>query len=143
MTLAALGWAAGAALLQWQAALPALAWALVLPLLAIVAIARPKTAFVCAFAAGFLWAALLAHQRMAGWLAPAGHGQTGLAGNLPPYTGRGRPPTPTELLAELKATTWTCATLNAGACASFPPSCRTRRPCAKSIRRTLPFCSWR
>ncbi len=32
-----------------------------------------------------------------------------------------REPTPTELLGELRATAWTCATLNAAVCASHPP----------------------
>jgi HK97 family phage portal protein len=32
-----------------------------------------------------------------------------------------RPPSPSELLAELKGTAWTCASLNASVCASFPP----------------------
>jgi hypothetical protein len=34
---------------------------------------------------------------------------------------RHREPTPLELLAELKNTAWTCASLNASVCASFPP----------------------
>ena len=34
---------------------------------------------------------------------------------------RNRNPTPNEILAELKNTAWTCASLNAGVCASFPP----------------------
>src|SRR5438128_5958051 len=34
---------------------------------------------------------------------------------------RNRQPTPNELLAELKGTAWTCATINAAVCASFPP----------------------
>jgi HK97 family phage portal protein len=32
-----------------------------------------------------------------------------------------RPPSPTELLAELKNTAWTCASINAAVCASIPP----------------------
>jgi HK97 family phage portal protein len=32
-----------------------------------------------------------------------------------------RSPTPNELMAELKNTAWTCASLNAAVCASFPP----------------------
>jgi HK97 family phage portal protein len=32
-----------------------------------------------------------------------------------------RNPTPNELLAELKGTAWTCASINAAVCASFPP----------------------
>src|SRR5262249_20022471 len=34
---------------------------------------------------------------------------------------RTREPTPNELLAELKGAAWTCASINAAACASFPP----------------------
>ena len=34
---------------------------------------------------------------------------------------RNRNPTPNELMAELKATAWTCASLNAQACASYQP----------------------
>jgi HK97 family phage portal protein len=34
---------------------------------------------------------------------------------------RVRQPTPTELLNELKNTAWTCASINASVCASFPP----------------------
>ena len=34
---------------------------------------------------------------------------------------RNRAPTPNEILAELKNTAWTCASLNASVCASHPP----------------------
>src|SRR6202030_1024505 len=34
---------------------------------------------------------------------------------------RNRAPTPNELMAELKSTSWTCASINASVCASFPP----------------------
>jgi HK97 family phage portal protein len=34
---------------------------------------------------------------------------------------RQRPPSPSELQAELKNTAWTCASINAAVCASFPP----------------------
>ena len=34
---------------------------------------------------------------------------------------RSRNPTPNELLAELKNTAWTCASINAAVCANFPP----------------------
>jgi len=34
---------------------------------------------------------------------------------------RRRQPTPNELLAELKNTAWTCASINAAACANYPP----------------------
>ena len=53
--------------------------------------------------------------------------RAGLTGNQ--WTGtsftdsfkRNRNPTPNELMAELKATAWTCASINAAVCASFPP----------------------
>src|SRR6266850_8116392 len=69
MTLVALAFACGAALLQWQPALPSAWWALSLPVLGFLAFAKPKTAVFFACALGFLWAALLAHFRMADWLA--------------------------------------------------------------------------
>src|SRR5205807_2633737 len=34
---------------------------------------------------------------------------------------RNRNPTANELLAELKSTAWTCASINASVCASYPP----------------------
>jgi len=34
---------------------------------------------------------------------------------------RNREPTPNELMAELKGTAWTCASLNAAVCAAYPP----------------------
>ena len=59
-----------------------------------------------------------------------------------------RSPTPNELLAELKNTAWTCASLNAAVCASFPPrlyvttrpgqsrpKCLTRAVSRKSLAR--------
>src|SRR5687767_3915124 len=67
MTLAALAFAAGAAVLQLQAELPSLMWAAVLvPLLF-----RRKVPFLpLAFGVGFFWAAAMAQFRMADWLAP-------------------------------------------------------------------------
>lgn len=65
------------------------------------------------------------HQ-LAAWLAaktmPAGMRGNALSGTTfsDIYAPR-RPPSPQELLAQLKATAWTCATLNAGVCASYPP----------------------
>jgi HK97 family phage portal protein len=64
--------------------------------------------------------------RVAAWLSPKAM-PTALTGGQ--WTGtsfvdayrRNRNPTPNELLAELKGTAWTCASLNAGVCASFPP----------------------
>src|ERR1051325_4377627 len=49
---------------------------------------------------------------------------------------RRRPPTPFELLAELKSTAWTCATINAAACASCPPQLYV----ATGARQTPPRC---
>src|SRR5258708_17974780 len=87
MTLAALAFALGAALLQWQPALPSGWWALSLPVLGWLAFRKPRTAFVFAFALGFLWAALLAHYRMADWLAPELEGRdlqvVGVVAGLP------------------------------------------------------------
>jgi competence protein ComEC len=70
MTLAALAFAAGAALLQLQAELPGAVWfAVLFPGCALV-YWRPKLLPLLAFAAGFGWAAAMAHLRMADWLAP-------------------------------------------------------------------------
>jgi HK97 family phage portal protein len=41
-------------------------------------------------------------------------------GSIDAYRRR-RPPTPAELQLELKNTAWTCASINAAVCASFPP----------------------
>ena len=80
--------------------------------------------------------------RLAGWFAPVGSPLMGLAGSYPSFPGRSRPPTPTELLAELRSTAWTCATLNASSCASFPPrlyvSTRAGQPVARCLTRALP-----
>src|SRR2546425_7911080 len=70
MTLAALAFAAGAALLQQQAQLPWLAWLALLPLCIGLAALRWRGAAVFALASGFLWAAACAHWRMADWLSP-------------------------------------------------------------------------
>ena len=87
MTLAALSFALGAALLQWQPALPPAWWALSLPVLGFFAFRKPRTVFVFTFALGFLWAALLAHYRMADWLAPELEGRdlqvVGVVAGLP------------------------------------------------------------
>jgi competence protein ComEC len=87
VTLAALAWAVGAALLQWQPALPPAWWALSLPVLGLLAFRKPRTVFVFTFALGFLWAALLAHYRMADWLAPELEGRdlqvVGVVAGLP------------------------------------------------------------
>src|SRR6266446_2205117 len=87
MSLAALAFAFGAALLQWQPALPSLAWLLVLPGLIFFVYWKPRLAFLSTFALGFLWAALLAHYRMADWLAPELEGRdlqvVGVVAGLP------------------------------------------------------------
>src|SRR3989454_2079591 len=70
MTLAALAFAAGAALLQQQAQLPWLAWLALLPLCIGLAALRWRGAAVFALTGGFLWAAACAHWRMADWLSP-------------------------------------------------------------------------
>jgi competence protein ComEC len=87
MTLAALAFAAGAAALQLQAGLPGAAWfALAVPCLAGL-YWRPKFAPLFTFALGFLWAAGLAHLRMADWLAPELEGRdlevVGVVSSLP------------------------------------------------------------
>lgn len=70
MTVAVLAFAAGVVLLQQQAELPAPGWAaLLLPLL-LLSIRNRAFVVALAFAAGFFWAGLLAHARMADWLAP-------------------------------------------------------------------------
>ena len=70
MTLTALAFAAGAALLQQQAQLPLLAWLVLLPLCIGLAALRWRGAAVFALASGLLWAAACAHWRMADWLSP-------------------------------------------------------------------------
>jgi competence protein ComEC len=89
MTLAALAFAAGAAALQLQAELPSLAWAaLLLPF-----VFRTRAFSVpLAFAAGFLWAAGMAHLRVADWLAPELEGRdlevVGVVSSLPAVSER-------------------------------------------------------
>jgi HK97 family phage portal protein len=64
--------------------------------------------------------------RLANWLRPKGMPYV-LAG--PQWSGtsfvdsykRNRQPTPNEILAELKNTAWTCASINAATCANYPP----------------------
>src|SRR4051794_35255905 len=55
--------------------------------------------------------------RLAGWLTPPRPTSTG----WPMPSGRARTPSPADLLAELKATAWASASLNASACAASPP----------------------
>ena len=87
MTLAALAFAAGAALLQIQAALPALAWAWCVPLLLAIGLRYRVALVAAAFAAGFFWAAACAHWRMNDWLAPELEGRdvavVGVVSSLP------------------------------------------------------------
>jgi HK97 family phage portal protein len=79
--------------------------------------------------------------RLAIWFTPPGIKPGSLAGTFPPFPKPWRPPTPTELLAELKSTAWTCATLNAAACASFPPrlyvTSRSGQPAPRCLTRAL------
>src|SRR3989442_1677506 len=75
MTLTALAFAAGAALLQQQPHLPWLAWLALVPLCIGLAALRWRGAAVFALAGGFLWAAACAHWRMADWLSPALEGR--------------------------------------------------------------------
>lgn len=93
MTLAALAFAAGAALLQWQAGLPSLAWAWVLAPLGLGALRWRPLWIVAALAAGFFWAAACAHWRMEERLAPSLEGRdialTGVVAGLPAAGERG------------------------------------------------------
>lgn len=62
--------------------------------------------------------------RLASWLAlPAPRG-----GGFAPGPAPSRPPSAGELLGELKNTAWTCASLNAAVCASYPPRLYLRTP---------------
>jgi competence protein ComEC len=84
MTWAAIAFAAGAAALQLQAELPSLAWSAVLVL---IALRRKALVLPLAFAAGFFWAATMAHLRMGDWLAPQLEGRdldvVGVVSSLP------------------------------------------------------------
>src|SRR5262245_10770271 len=92
MTAAAIAFAAGAALLQLQAALPSLWWLALLPLCCAVVWWRPRLAAPFALVAGFLWAAAMAHLRMADWLAPELEGRdldvVGVVSSLPAVSER-------------------------------------------------------
>ena len=89
MTLAALAFAAGAAALQLQAELPSMAWAAVLLLLIL---RRGVLVLPLAFAAGFFWAAGMAHLRIADRLAPELEGRdldvVGVVSSLPAVSER-------------------------------------------------------
>ena len=93
VTLSALAFAAGAALLQAQAALPALSWSWGLLLIPAAAWWKPRTVIPLALAAGFLWASACAHWRMADWLAPELEGRdlqvVGVVSSLPALAERG------------------------------------------------------
>jgi competence protein ComEC len=92
MTLIALAFAAGVALLQVQPALPGLQWALILLPLGWLAWKARRSIPLLALAAGFFWAALLAHQRMATWLDAALEGRdlqvVGVIAGLPAVSER-------------------------------------------------------
>jgi competence protein ComEC len=87
MTLAALAFAAGAALLQLQAALPSLQWAWLVALLMPISCRVHWLRLPVVFAVGFFWAAACAHWRMADWLDPALEGRdvalVGVVSGLP------------------------------------------------------------
>jgi len=93
MTLAALAFAAGAAFLQLQAELPPLALGLALAPLGLAAYKWRKSAFVFAFALGFMWAALLAQHRMGDRLPVGLEGRdldvVGVVSSLPAPSERG------------------------------------------------------
>src|SRR5262249_4255653 len=84
--------------------------------------------------------------RFAGWLSPKKIPES-LAGNQ--WTGttfvdvyqRNRQPSANDLLAQLKGTAWTCASINAAVCASFPPrlyvATHDGQPRPKCLTRTL------
>jgi competence protein ComEC len=92
MTLTALAFAAGAAALQLQAELPPLAWLALLPACIAGIYFRPKLSAAFALGLGFLWAAAMAHLRMADWLAPELEGRdldvVGVVSGLPALSER-------------------------------------------------------
>src|SRR5258706_3816181 len=87
MSLAALAFACGAALLQTQAALPSLHWTWVLAATALFSFRWKFFVYPTALLAGFLWAAACAHWRTADWLAPELEGRdvvvVGVVSSLP------------------------------------------------------------
>jgi competence protein ComEC len=93
MSLAALAFAAGAALLQLQAALPPLGWALSVPLLLLAGLRYRAVLLAAACAAGFFWAAACAQWRVSDWLAPELEGRdiavVGVVSALPALMDRG------------------------------------------------------
>jgi competence protein ComEC len=93
VTLAALAWAAGAALLQLQAALPPLALAWIVLALAAAALRWKMLRVPAALAAGFFWAAACAEWRMSDWLSAELEGRdiavVGVVSGLPATGERG------------------------------------------------------
>jgi len=93
MTGAALAFAAGVLLLQQQAALPSVLWLAAAPAAIALAVWRRTWIVPTAFALGFLWAAGVAHLRLADRLAPALEGRdltvTGVVAGLPSRTEHG------------------------------------------------------
>jgi HK97 family phage portal protein len=83
---------------------------------------------------------------LASWLSPKTM-PSALAGNQWSGTGfvdafkRNRNPTPNELMAELKGAAWTCASINASVCATFPPhlyvATNPGQPAARCLTRAL------
>jgi len=93
MGLAALAFAAGAALLQFQAVLPALGASIVVAVLALLALRWRILWVPAAFAAGFFWAAAYAQWRVSDWLAADLEGRdlavVGVVSSLPAIMERG------------------------------------------------------
>ena len=93
MTAALLAFAAGVILLQLQAALPAAQWLWLLPVCALAPLWRRGLLVPAALEAGFLWAALAAHARLADRLAPELEGRdlqvVGVIAGLPAAGERG------------------------------------------------------
>ena len=86
--------------------------------------------------------------RLADWLRPKAHAlrpgrlAVDAARRFIDAYRRNRSPTPNEILAELKNTAWTCASLNAAVCASFPPRLyvitQPNQPRPKCLTKALP-----
>jgi competence protein ComEC len=93
MTLAALAFAAGVALLQQQAALPPWGWFLLVPLSIGLALWKRPLVVPACLVIGFFWAAGWAHWRMADRLAPELEGRdlevVGVVSSLPALGERG------------------------------------------------------
>jgi competence protein ComEC len=87
MTLAALSFAAGAALLQMQATLPSPHWGWLILVLPAITSCEKRSVIPVALALGFLWASTCAHWRMADWLEPGLEGRdldvVGVVASLP------------------------------------------------------------